>query len=334
MKIVFFEVEAWERAELEPLAKGGHELVFVSEPLCADNAAAHADAEIISPFVFSRIDAAVIAQLPNLRLIATRSTGYDHIDLEAARAAGVRVVNVPTYGANTVAEHVFALLLAISHRLIEAVDRTRRGDFHSAGLQGFDLKGKTMGVIGTGNIGMNTVRIARGFGMEVVAHDIRPQPDAAAELGFSYVSMDDLLARAHVVSLHVPGGPETENLIGEAEFGKMRDGAVLINTARGNLVDVKALLKALATGKLAGAGLDVLPEEPTIREEAELLRSVFMRKHNLETLLADHILLHMRNVVITPHNAFNTREAVARILITTRENIEAFIRGAPVNLVA
>lgn len=332
MKIVIFEVEDWERAQFEPLA-GEHELVFEHEPLTPANAGDHPDADIVSPFVFSRVTEETISAMPRLRLIATRSTGFDHIDVAAAHAAGVKVACVPTYGENTVAEHVFALLLAVSHRIVEAVDRTRRGDFHAVGLQGFDLKGKTMGIIGTGHIGLCTIRIARGFGMEVIAHDIHPNTAEAEALGFSYVSMDELLRRAHVVSLHAPGGPDTANLIGEAEFDKMRTGAVLINTARGNLVDVHALLKALATGKLAGAGLDVLPEEPTIREEAELLRSVYMREHNLDTLLADHVLLHLRNVVITPHSAFNTREAVERILTTTRENIEGFIRGENVNLV-
>jgi len=333
MKIVVFETEAWEADPLRSLGKA-HDLVFVPERLTPATAAHYADAEIISPFVYSQIDAQTVAAMPQLKLIATRSTGFDHIDVAACAARGIAVATVPDYGETTVAEHVFALLLAISHKMVEATDRTRRGDFNQAGLQGFDLMGKTIGIIGTGHIGLRTIRIAKGFDMRVIAHDIAPDLDSANALGFAYVPLDDLLAQADIVSLHMPGGPQTEHMIGEAAFDKMKQGAVLINTARGNLVDVNALLKALATGKLAGAGLDVLPEEPTIREEAELLRSVYTRRHNLETLLADHVLLHLRNVVITPHSAFNTREAVERILVTTRANIDGFLDGHPCNLVA
>lgn len=333
MKIVIFETEEWEWEPLQSLA-GPHELVFVPERLKAENAADYADADIISPFVYSRVDADALAAMPNLKLIATRSTGFDHIDTSVCKQRGIAVATVPTYGENTVAEHVFALLLAVSHKMVEATDRTRRGDFSQQGLQGFDLMGKTIGIVGTGHIGLRTIRIAKGFGMHVIAHDAVPDEDAAGSMGFDYVEMDELLSRADVVSLHVPGGPDTDGMIDDAAFEKMKDGAVLINTARGNLVDVNALLKALATGKLAGAGLDVLPEEPTIREEAELLRSVYMRRHNLETLLADHVLLHLRNVVITPHSAFNTREAMQRILVTTRANIDAFLEGKALNLVA
>jgi len=333
MKIVIFETEEWEWEPLQSLADS-HDLVFVPERLKAENAAEFADADIISPFVYSRIDADVLAAMPQLKLIATRSTGYDHIDVETCHARGIGVATVPTYGETTVAEHVFALLLAVSHKMVEATDRTRRGDFNQRGLQGFDLMGKTIGIIGTGHIGLHTIRIAKGFDMKVLAHDLEPDTAAAKEMGFTYVPLEKLLAESDIISLHVPGGADTDNMIDEAAFDLMKDGAVLINTARGNLVDVNALLKALATGKLAGAGLDVLPEEPTIREEAELLRSVYMRHHNLETLLADHVLLHLRNVVITPHSAFNTREAMQRILVTTRANIDAFLAGNTLNLVA
>ncbi len=332
MKIVVFETEEWELEPLRSLADA-HQVDFIPGRIKPENAADYADAEIISPFVYSSIDAQTIAALPNLKMIATRSTGYDHIDVEACKARGIALATVPTYGDTTVAEHVFALLLAVSHKMVEATDRTRRGDFHQSGLQGFDLQGKTIGIVGTGHIGQCTIRIAKGFDMNVIAHDISPDETASRELGFRYVPFADLLAHADVVSLHVPGGAATDYMFDEAAFDAMKDGAVLINTARGNLIDVNALLKALATGKLAGAGLDVLPEEPTIREEAELLRSVYTRSHNLETLLADHVLLHMRNVVITPHSAFNTREAVQRILETTRENIDAFLNGEPLNRV-
>ena len=332
MRIGFFEVEPWECTCFEPL-RAAHDVVFEAEALDAARAAAHPDLEVASPFVHSRIDAAVLEALPRLRLIATRSTGYDHIDLDACARRGVAVANVPSYGEATVAEHVFALLLGLSHNLVDAANRTRRGDFSQAGLRGFDLCGRTFGVIGTGAIGRRAAAIARGFGMPVLAHDQTPDAALAERVGFRYVDLQTLLEQSDVVSLHVPGGPATERMIGEAEFARMKPGAVLINTARGSVVDVQALLRALASGKLRAAGLDVLPEEPAVREEAELLRRYFEREHNLDTLLADHILLRLRNVLITPHSAFNTEEALQRILAVTRGNIEAFAAGRPRNLV-
>lgn len=332
MKITIFDLEDWEREGFECLADE-HDLTLLSEPLSAENARRHGDAEVVSGFVYSSFDEKVMEQLLNLKLIATRSTGFDHIPLDLCRQRGITVCNVPTYGSNTVAEHVFGLLLTISHKLEEAIDRTRKGDFSPKGLQGFDLQGKTMGIIGTGGIGRETIRIARGFGMDVLAFDIQPDEDAAAQLGFRYVEMDELLAHCDIISLHVPASKKTRHLISHDEFEKMKDGAVLINTARGDIVDTKALVRALAEQKLSAAGLDVLPEEPVIREEAELLRSVYEQQHDLTTLLANHVLVHMRNVVVTPHSAFNTREAVQRILHTTVENIQAFAQGKPINVV-
>jgi len=332
MRITIFDLEDWEREGFERLA-GEHDLTLLAEPLSAENAGRHGDAEVVSGFVYSSFGEKVMEQLSSLKLIATRSTGFDHIPLDVCRDRGITVCNVPTYGSNTVAEHVFGLLLTISHKLEEAIDRTRKGDFSPKGLQGFDLQGKTMGIVGTGGIGRETIRIAKGFGMDVVAFDIEPDEEAAKQLDFRYASMDELLADSDVVSLHVPANEKTRHLISRNEFEKMKDGVVLINTARGDVVDTRALVRALAEQKLSAAGLDVLPEEPVIREEAELLRSVYEERHDLNTLLANHVLVHMRNVVVTPHSAFNTREAVQRILDTTVENIEAFAKGKPINVV-
>ncbi|MDX1683011.1 MAG: hydroxyacid dehydrogenase [Phycisphaeraceae bacterium] len=332
MNITFFELEPWERDAFSEL-KSSHDVRFVDEPLIPENAADHADAQVISTFINSEPDRSVIEQLKNLEMIATRSTGFDHIDLTACNERSIVVANVPTYGANTVAEHVFALLLSISHRMEEATTRTRKGDFSPRGLTGFDLQGKTLGVIGTGDIGRHAARIGAGFEMNVIAHDVQPDPDAAEEYGYTYVDFDRLLAESDVITLHVPANEKTHHLIDEDAFDRMKDGVVLINTARGSIVDATALVEALATGKVAGAGLDVLAEEPVMREEAELLRSVYEKRHNTSALLADSILMRMRNVVVTPHSAFNTREAVGRILDTTCDNIAHFIDGDPQNVV-
>jgi D-lactate dehydrogenase len=332
MKIVVFEFEPWERPYFERLERA-HQVVFEPARLDAASAAEHADADVVSTFIYSDLGRAVLSRLTRLRLIATRSTGYDHIDMACCAERGIEVANVPHYGENTVAEHVFALLLAISHHIPEAVGRTRQGDFSQAGLQGFDLCGKTLGVIGAGNIGRRTIRIARGFDMEVLAHDPFPDEAAAARLQFAYVGLPELLRRSDVISVHVPADPATHHLLSEPEFAQMKRGVVVINTARGSVIDVRALLQALASGHVAAAGLDVLPEEPAIREEAELLRALFTGQHDLGTLLVDHVLLHARNVLITPHSAFNTREAVQRILRTAVENIEGYLAGEPRNLV-
>lgn len=333
MKLAIFEVEEWERQAFAELEKD-HELVYSQDRLDTENAGTVADADVVSVFIYSRLDRTLLEGLEKLKLVATRSTGFDHVDLGYCREHGIRVANVPSYGANTVAEHVFALLGAISHNLVEAVDRTRRGDFSQKGLQGFDLEGKVFGLIGTGDIGRHAARIARGYGMEVVAFDVKPDETLAAETGFRYAGLDELLSQADVISLHVLGNRHTENLLSHDEFAKMKDGVVLINTSRGSVVNVRALLAALSSGKARAAGLDVLPEEPVVREEAELLRNAFRKEHDLEELLADHILLRLRNVIITPHSAFNTREAVQRILDVTRDNIVGFVRGEPINLVS
>lgn len=331
MRIAVFEIEDWERKAFEGL-KDGHDVQFVEGPLNAENAGRFEDCEIVSTFIYSDLDDAVLKQLDRIKMISTRSTGYDHIDLQVCKDRKVAVCNVPEYGEYTVAEHVFGLLLTISHHLYEAIDRTRKGDFSLQGIRGFDLRGKTLGVVGTGSIGRCVIGIARGFGMEVLAFD--PKPDRELERsGVRYLPMDELLAASDILTLHVPGGEKTRNLISGQEVAGMKDGAVLINTSRGSVVDVKALVRALGDGKVAAAGLDVLPEEPAVKEEAELIRSIFKKQYDLEALLSDHILLRLRNVYITPHSAFNTCEALERILETTVENIRAFLAGHPRNCV-
>ena len=210
---------------------------------------------------------------------------------------------------------------------------TGSSDFSLQGLQGFDLCGRTMGVVGTGNIGRRVMEIARGFGMQVVAFDLKPDTKFAESIGARYVSMDELLSTADVITLHVPGTPATENMISDRQFAMMKKGVVLINTSRGGVINVRSLLNALSDGKVMAAGLDVLPEEPAIREEAELIKSLFQKRYSLEDLMANHILLRLRNVIVTPHSAFYTREAIEVIMDTTIGNIESFMNGEPRNVV-
>jgi D-lactate dehydrogenase len=334
MRIAIFEFEKWEQKAFDAFDKA-HDVTLVDEALTKDNARDFKDIEIASTFIYSELSSDVIKLLPKLQMIATRSTGFDHIDIDYCNERGIVVSNVPTYGENTVAEHVFGLLLTISHHLVDAVDRTRKGDFTLKGLRGFDLKNKTLGVIGTGNIGRCVIEIAVGFGMNVLGYDHHPKDDLKKKKGFSYVDLDKLLGESDIVTLHVPGNKHTKDLLSTDEFGKMKDGIVLINTSRGSVVNISALVKAIADEKVRAAGLDVLPEEPLIREEAEMLRSIYKEKDDdLRSLLADHVLRSLRNVVITPHSAFYTNEAVDRIIDTSINNIKSYLKDEPQNVVA
>ena len=333
MKAVFFEVAPWERRYLtRALKSSGMSAQFVSEPLTAEAVSKTKNAAILSVFIYSPLTRALIVKLRGARLIATRSTGFDHIDLAACRAKRIVVANVPAYGENTVAEHTFALILALSRNVHKAYVRTAKGDFSLAGLQGFDLKGKTLGVIGAGRIGMHVIKMAKGFGMDVLAYDTRRDPFLRDVLDFRYVSLADALRHADIVTLHLPYFASTHHVMNRQAFRLMKRGALLINTARGGLVDTDALVWALDEGIVGGAGLDVLEGEELVKEERQLLEQDFP-KERLITALKNHILLHRENVVITPHIAFDSQEALQRILETTVANITGFLHGTPINVV-
>lgn len=334
MNIVIFEIQQWEREHFKSLEADNH-VTFVEEALDENNAEKYQRAEVVSTFIYSSVNKRVLSQFPNLKLIATRSTGFDHIDSDYCNEHGIRIANVPTYGKNTVAEHAFALLLSLSHRIVDGVARTRNGGFTPEGLRGFDLMNKTLGVIGTGDIGEHAIQIANGFGMRVLAFDVKPREEIQQRLKFDYVDMDTLLHQSDIITIHVPANPNTKNLISTKEFEKMKDGVIVINTSRGSIVNIEALSEALEKKKVAAAGLDVLPAEPLIREETQVLRKVYQKddEATLKKLLADSVLFQMDNVLITPHNAFNTTEAVQRILTTTRENIKAYGKGEACNIV-
>lgn len=332
MKIVIFETEEWEHRACMTLAPA-HAVTCFAGPLEDALLAAHPDAEAISCFVNSRLTADVLARLPKLRLIATRSTGYDHIDMSYCASHGISVCNVPDYGDATVAEHTFALMLAVVRHIVQAAERTRRGDFSQAGLRGFELRDKTLGVIGAGRIGRRVIEIAKGFGMTVVAFDAHPDQSAAEKLGFRYAAFPEVVAAADVLTLHVPATARTGGLISDREFEMMKPGSVLINTSRGSVVDVPALVRAVSSKKLRAVGLDVLPQESALREEAEIFRRDSLVNRDLRELVANHVLLQFGNVVVTPHSAYNTEEALRRIVETTLNNIRSFAEGAPQNVI-
>ena len=248
----FFELEGWEEPYLrERLPDVG--IRGTRDRLEPGHTEPARDANIVAVFINSRLPAEVINELPALRMVAARSTGFDHVDLAACRERGIAVANVPTYGENTVAEHAMALILALSRNVHRAYVRTAAGNYSLEGLRGFDLKGKRLGVIGAGSIGLHVVRMARGFDMDVVVSDIRQTRILAEVLGFRYVDLDELLATSDVVSLHLPYSPAIHHLIDRARLAKMKRGALLINTARGPLIDTEALLWALDEGSAGRA---------------------------------------------------------------------------------
>lgn len=330
IRIAFFEIKDWEEEYLKKRLKD-HALKFSNEKLSLENAKQIKDYDSISVFIYSKIDEGTISEIPNVKMITTRSTGFDHIDLEACKKHGITVCNVPSYGENTVAEHTFALILSLSRNLCKTCHRSMYNS-SMEGLMGFDLKGKTIGVIGAGQIGLHVIRIAKGFGMNVLAFDTRPNKILSEVMGFEYTSLEDLLARSDIITLHVPYNKHTHHLMNRDRFKLVKKGAILINTARGSIVDTEALIEAIDKKILSGAGLDVIEGEELIKEEKQLLYD----SKNIEVLanlVKDHILLSKNNVVFTPHIAFYSKEALERILQTTIENIAAFVSGNPQNVV-
>jgi D-lactate dehydrogenase len=283
------------------------------------------DFDVISVFVNSVIDKDVLAQFPNLKFITTRSTGFDHIDINYCKERGIKVGYVPNYGMNTVAEYAFSLLLNLTRKTYQAIDQIKeRGDFSLVGLRGIDIKGKTLGIIGMGRIGKESAKIAKGFGMNVIAFDSFPDAKAAAEIGYQYVSLEDLLKNSDVITIHAVYNESTHHLINENNFQLIKKGAYLVNTARGAIVQTEALIVALKKGILAGYATDVLEDEGEVKDELKYLTQTRLKEDVVKNMLYDHILMEMPNVLITPHNAFNTVEALQRILDTTIDNIKGF----------
>ncbi|MGC8869896.1 MAG: NAD(P)-dependent oxidoreductase [Brevinematia bacterium] len=331
-KIAFFEVkEDWERSFYKKELKG-NDLKFFKQTIQEVRKESYEDVDVVCTFIYSKVSKELIDSLPNLKFISTRSTGFDHIDYAYAKSKNIPVSNVPNYGENTVAEHTFALILSLSRNIHKTYVRTLRGEFSIEGLRGFDLRGKRMGIIGTGKIGLHVIKMALGFGMDVVAYDKFPNTLMSSLLGFKYVSFDELISTSDVISLHIPYFPEVHHIINIDTVKKMKKGIIIINTSRGALIDNDALIYGLNKGIIAGVGLDVIEGEEELMKEDTLMvdSSDYSR---IVKLIQSNILLHRENVVFTPHNAFNSIESVRRIAQTTVDNIKSFFDGKPQNVI-
>lgn len=321
MHIAFFSCQPYEQPFLEAAnANHRHELTFLSQPLTPETVHLARGQRAICVFVNDQLTRPVLQALAQegIRLIALRCTGYNQVDVQTARQLGIRILRVPSYSPHSVAEHAVALLLSLNRKTYLAYQRTKDNNFTLDGLIGFDLYGKTVGVIGTGKIGAAFARIMLGFGCHVLAHD-KMHSAALQQLCVTYVSMEELLTQADVVSLHCPLMPETHHLIDAAALARMKPGAYLINTSRGGLLDTPAVLAALESGHLGALGIDVYEGEDDF---------FFADWSDKPLPDADlNTLTHLPNVLVTAHQGFFTREAMEQIAHTTLNNLTYLEQG-------
>ncbi len=332
--IAFFETTADDRSYYTAQMKNMGDLYFTNLAIQDDIEVDLGQVEILSIHVASDVNSEIIKRMPRLKLIATRATGFNNIDCTTAKHHAITICNVPGYGSNVVAEYAFMLLLALCRKLIPGLNQMKSGNINHVTLTGTDLHGKTIGIIGTGSIGSHVGRIANGFGMKVLAFDPYPNHTLEYDLNLSYVSLAQLCEDSDIITLHAPYTKENHHIIDSRMLGKMKKGAYLINTARGELIDSKALVAVLASGKLAGAALDVFEGESIFKidEEIELLSGP--RNRNYDYALENLVLEKMPNVILSPHNAFNSKEAIRLVQNITLDNIKKYLDNGPQNVVA
>ena len=323
MRVAMFSAKSYERTLLDELNAGHrHELVYFDTRLGPGTVSLAAGFPVVSVVVNDVVDRDVLKQLAagGTKLVATRSTGFNHIDLGAARELGVKVVRVVDYSPNSVAEFTVGLLLALNRKIPRAYNRTREGNFELDGLMGFDLVGRTVAVIGTGKIGIIFARIMAGFGCELLGFDVHRSPEFEKR-GGRYAEADEIVAEADVISLHCPLTPQTHHIVNARMLARVKRGALLINTSRGGLVDTEAVIEALKSGQLGGIAIDVYEQEA----------SLFFKDLS-STVISDDViqrLVSFPNVIVTGHQAFFTREALETILETTLRSISDCAAGRP-----
>ena len=328
MKLAVFSAKSYDRSYLAAANEAAgrpHDIAFFEAHLAPSTVPLAAGATAVCPFVNDTVDGPVLEALAaeGTRLIALRSAGFNNVDLPAAKRAGITVARVPAYSPWAVGEHAVALMMALNRKTHRAYARVREGNFSLEGLLGFDFHGRTVGLVGAGRIGLVVARIMTGFGCRVLAHDPAPS-DELKKLGIAIVTLDELLAQSDIISLHCPLTPETRHLIDDAAVGRMKSGVMLINTSRGAVVETRAVIDGLKSGKIGYLGLDVYEEEGDLFFE-DLSEQVLQ-----DDLFAR--LLTFPNVLITGHQAFFTHEALTAIAETTIANISAFeAEGKPLH---
>ncbi len=323
VKVAFFDTKSYDESSFNKVnQKYGYDIKYFKGHLNINNVALTKGMDVACIFVNAVADAPVIDELVanGVKLIALRCAGYNNVDLNATRDR-IKVVRVPAYSPYAVAEHTLALMLTLNRKTHRAYNRTREGNFALSGLMGFDMYGKTAGIIGTGKIAKILIKTLRSMGMEILAYDLFPDNDFAAREGIKYVSLDELYANSDIISLHCPLTKETEYIINDEAIAKMKNGVMMINTGRGKLIDTQALIKGLKSKKIGSAGLDVYEEE-----------SEYFFEDRSNRVMDDDVLarlLSFNNVVVTSHQAFFTQEALENIAETTLKNIQDFIDEKP-----
>ncbi|RYY88941.1 MAG: 2-hydroxyacid dehydrogenase [Chitinophagaceae bacterium] len=321
MIVTVFSTHAFEKATLTAAMSGAHELRFLTPGLSKETVSLAAGSEAVCIFVNDDASAPVLKGLKEqgVKYLVLRSAGFNNVDIEVAKGIGLRVARVPAYSPYAVAEHTVALMLALNRKLVKAHNRVRDGNFSLDGLIGFDMYGKTAGIVGTGKIGQLVAQILRGFGCRVLAFDPAPDLTWAEANGVKYVTQDELFTQSDLLSLHAPLTPQTQYLVRAETLSKMKDGVLIVNTGRGALIHTRDAITALKTGKIGYLGLDVYEEE----------RGLFFEDHSEEILQDDVIarLMTFPNVLITSHQAFLTDTALKNIADTTRVNLDAFAGG-------
>ncbi len=324
MKIAFFSTKNYDRASFEAVNNGRHELEFFEEQLNSRNAILAEGFDAVCVFVNDKVNSTAIAALEklNIKAIAFRCAGYNNLNLEVARKSGIRVVRVPAYSPQAVAEHAVALILTLNRKIHKAYNRVRENNFSIENLTGFNLYGKTIGVIGTGLIGKAFCEIMLGFGCRVLAHDIFEQ-EVLKQKGVNYLPLDEVLMQSDILSLHCPLLPETHHLINKDSLTKMKQCAMLINTSRGGLLNTQDVIESLKARHLGYLGIDVYEQEA----------GIFFRDLSESIIEDDTIsrLLTFPNVIITGHQGFFTKEALEQIAVTTLNSLTAIESGQPLD---
>ncbi len=328
-KILFFDVADYEVEFLKRACEGKFQYQLIKESLNSlfNPTKEQEEAQIISCFTTSRVPNEILEKFKNLELIALRSVGFNHIDIDYCRKNNIFVENTPNYGNMTVAEFALALLLDVTRKVTYSANNLKNSIVDAKCTIGMEIFGKTIGIIGLGAIGAEMARLSHGIGLKILGYDLKEKEDLKQKYGVQYTDFETLVKNSDFISLHSPLTKDNFHMFDKEIFAIMKPSSILINTARGELVDTQALYNALSEKKIAGAGLDVLESEDTLTDVEYLVDIGRMSPQALQKTVLNNRLMKLDNVIITPHIAYDTNEAINRILNTAIDNINAFVEG-------